>query len=83
MISRSGLALSLLLAGPLAERVFEPLLMPGGPLAHSLGSTIGVGAGRGTGFMFVVMGLLFAASSILGLLYSPLRLADSQLPDAL
>jgi len=28
------------------ENVFEPLLAQGGPLAHSVGRIIGVGAGR-------------------------------------
>jgi MFS transporter, DHA3 family, macrolide efflux protein len=82
MISRLGLLVSLLLAGPLAEKVFEPLLMPGGALAGSLGKWIGVGAGRGTGLLFIVLGLLFTLSSLLALLYAPLRRADSEIPDA-
>lgn len=81
-ISKIGLASSLLLAGPVVENVFEPLLAQGGPLANSVGRIIGVGAGRGAGFMFIVLGLLFALFSILGLLYSPLRLADQSIPDA-
>jgi len=81
-ISKIGLASSLLLAGPVAENVFEPLLAQGGPLANSIGRIIGVGAGRGAGFMFIVLGLLFALFSILGLFYSPLRLADQSIPDA-
>jgi DHA3 family macrolide efflux protein-like MFS transporter len=82
-ISRIGLASSLLLAGPVAENVFEPLLLENGILAHSVGQVIGVGTGRGTGFLFVVLGLLFSLSSILGLIYAPLRLADKNIPDAI
>jgi len=82
MISKMGLAASLLLAGPLAERVFEPLLTESGLLADSLGRLIGVGPGRGVGLMFITLGLLFAGSSIVGLFYSPLRLVDSLIPDA-
>lgn len=44
------------LAGPLSESVFEPLLKRDGPLAGSVGAIIGAGTGRGTGFMFIVMG---------------------------
>jgi hypothetical protein len=81
-ISRVGLASSLLLAGPLAEHVFEPLLVDNGALARSVGQFLGIGPGRGTGLLFVVLGLLFTLSSVLGLIYSPLRLVDSRLPDA-
>lgn len=81
-ISRIGLASSLLIAGPLAENVFEPLLVENGALAGSIGQILGVGTGRGTGFLFVVLGLLFTLSSVLGLFYSPLRLADKRIPDA-
>ena len=82
-ISRIGLASSLLLAGPVAENVFEPLLLENGALAHSVGQVTGVGTGRGTGFLFVVLGLLFSLSSVLGLIYAPLRLADKNIPDAI
>ncbi len=82
MISLTGLALALLLVGPLSE-LFEPLLLEGGLLAGSVGRAIGVGAGRGTGLLFLILGALFALLSILGLCYAPLRLADKQIADAL
>jgi MFS transporter, DHA3 family, macrolide efflux protein len=81
MISRSGLAASLLLAGPLEERVFRPLLMEGGALAGSLGRFIGVGPGRGAGFLFMIMGVVFTLFSLAGLLYRPLRRLDLEEPD--
>jgi len=46
------------LAGPLSRQVFEPLLDKGGPLAGSVGLIIGVGPGRGLGFMFITLGAL-------------------------
>ena len=81
-ISKIGLASALLLAGPLADRVFEPLLTATGPLANSIGLWVGVGAGRGTGFFFMILGLLFAGSSLAGLCYFPLRTADKTIPDS-
>ena len=81
-VSRIGLASSLLLAGPLAEKLFEPLLLRDGALAGSLGRAIGVGEGRGTGLLFIILGLLFSLSSVLGLIYTPLRRADMIIPDA-
>jgi DHA3 family macrolide efflux protein-like MFS transporter len=81
MISRIGLASSLMLAGPLAEKVFEPLFLSNGILAGSLGKIIGTGAGRGTGLQLIVLGVLFCLSSIMALCYTPLRLVDTRLPE--
>jgi MFS transporter, DHA3 family, macrolide efflux protein len=52
------------LAGPLSEYVFEPLLAKGGPLAGSVGSIIGVGPGRGTALMFIILGTLMTLAAI-------------------
>ena len=41
MIAWSSLPLSYLIAGPLADHVFEPLLAAGGPLAESVGKVTG------------------------------------------
>ena len=83
MVSRVGLALALLVAGPLAEKVFAPLLMENGRLADSVGRLIGVGAGRGVGLLFILLGVLFSLASLVGMLYRPLREVDAQIPDAL
>ena len=80
MIARSAAPLAIAAAGPLAERVFVPLLIPGGPLAASLGALTGVGAGRGIGLMFLCMGLLKAAAALCGALYRPLRAVEESLP---
>jgi MFS family permease len=47
-----------LTAGPLADRVFRPLLLPGGPLASTVGVVLGTGPGRGIGLMLVIVGAL-------------------------
>ncbi len=83
MVSRIGLALALLVAGPIAENWFEPLLLENGRLAGSVGQVLGVGPGRGVGLLFVILGVLFVLFSLAGLLYSPLRKVDEQIPDAL
>ena len=71
-----------LLAGPLADRVFEPLLAKGGPLAGSVGQIIGVGPGRGTGLLYVVLGMLIALFTFIARSYPRLRLVEDELPDA-
>ena len=86
--ARSMLAFSIIpvayaLAGPLSERVFEPLMAVGGPLAESVaGRVIGSGPGRGIGLMFVLAGLLHVLSALTSFLYSPIRRIDLELPDA-
>jgi MFS transporter, DHA3 family, macrolide efflux protein len=82
MLAWASLPLAYLIAGPLADRVFEPLLAVGGPLAASIGRIIGVGRGHGIALLFVVMGMLTMLATIAGYLYPPLRLLEAQLPDA-
>lgn len=45
---------SFLLAGPLSDYLFGPLMMPQGILANSVGIFIGVGEGRGIAFLFIL-----------------------------
>ncbi|MEK7785117.1 MAG: MFS transporter [Chloroflexota bacterium] len=74
--------LAYLVTGPLADRVFEPLLEAGGPLAGSVGQIIGVGPGRGAGLLFISAGLFLVFASVIGYLYPRLRLVEDELPDA-
>jgi MFS transporter, DHA3 family, macrolide efflux protein len=82
MIAWSCVPLAYLVAGPLADRVFNPLLLPNGPLSDSLGRVIGVGQGRGLGLLFVVVGLLVTATAVAGYFYPRLRLLEDELPEA-
>jgi hypothetical protein len=81
MIAQAIAPLSILLAGPLADNVFEPLLASGGGLAGSVGSIIGTGPGRGIGFMFVLAGLLTVALGIIGYALPRVRNLEDELPD--
>jgi hypothetical protein len=78
MITSSSLPFAYLFIGPLADYVFEPLLVSGGPLAGTIGRIIGVGAGRGIGLLFIVLGILQIILTIYSYLYRPLRLIDEQ-----
>ena len=72
-----------LLAGPLADRVFEPMLARGGALSASVGAVIGVGPGRGVGFLFVLAGLVPIVAALAVWLSPRVRNAEAELPDAL
>ena len=82
VVTRAGTPLGILLAGPLAERVFEPLLARGGALAGSWGRVIGVGPGRGIGMMLVLLGAGFAAVTLAMYLSPRVRRVEDELPDA-
>jgi len=82
MVSRAMTPLAFLLAGPLADSVFNPLLATHGALAGSLGQVIGVGPGRGIGLIFLLMGLLALLTAVVGFLAPRLRSVEHELPDA-
>jgi hypothetical protein len=84
MIAWSTLPLAYLLAGPLADHIFEPLLAADdGRLAASAGRVIGVGPGRGIGLMFILMGFMTMLVAVCGYLYPRVRLVENELPDAI
>jgi predicted MFS family arabinose efflux permease len=63
-VIKGAVLLAYLLAGALADRVLNPLLLPGGPLAGSLGPLFGVGAGRGIALLFVLIGVIKAGAAL-------------------
>ncbi len=48
---------AMLIAGPVADRLFGPAMMPGGSLADTFGWLVGTGSGAGMGLMFVLSGI--------------------------
>lgn len=82
VIGTSTLPTGFLLAGLLADYVFNPLLTPTGPLASSLGVFFGVGPQRGISLLLVVVGIFTILATLVGLSSSRLRLLDSSAPDA-
>ena len=85
MISRSITPVAFLLAGPLADRVFEPLMQAeGGRLAATVfGQVLGTGTGRGIGLMFVTSGLLLMIATAVAWTNAHIRNIEEELPDAI
>lgn len=81
-IAWASFPLAYLIAGPLAEHVFQPLLVPGGLLTTSVGRAIGIGTGRGIGLLFILIGIFIMLATVTIYQYSPIRLIEEQLPDA-
>jgi MFS transporter, DHA3 family, macrolide efflux protein len=58
MIAWSIMPIATMLAGPMHDYVFSPLMAENGILAGSVGLVLGTGPGRGAGLIFVMTGLL-------------------------
>lgn len=82
-VARSTAPLAYLAAGPLVDRVLQPMLEPEGLLAPTLGTLVGVGAGRGTAALLLLAGAVAALSMAAGYLSPRLRHLESEVPDAL
>ncbi len=81
LIGQIGGAITIPLAGVLADRAFEPLMSGTSALARGLAPLVGRGPGAGMGLMFVLFGLLGAAAAIVGFAYRPIREIERILPD--
>jgi MFS family permease len=72
---------ALLIAGPLAELIFEPLLAPEGALASSAGALLGVGAGRGAALLFILLGAVSLSVALLARRSPALAGLERDIPD--
>ena len=82
MISRSVMPIAFLLAGPLADKIFGPLMDVNGALANTfLGNLLGAGAGRGIGLMFVLSAVIGILVTIIAYANPRIRNIDEELPN--
>jgi DHA3 family macrolide efflux protein-like MFS transporter len=81
LISHATLPVAMLLAGPLADHLFEPAMMPGGSLAGTYGWLVGVGPGAGMALMIVLAGILGGLVPLLGYAVRGVRDVEVILPD--
>jgi DHA3 family macrolide efflux protein-like MFS transporter len=83
MIAFSIMPIAYALAGPLAERLFEPAMAEGGRLAALFGPLVGVGPGRGIALIFVIAGALYTLAALAILLHPRIRRVEVELPDVI
>jgi hypothetical protein len=81
LIAWATIPASLLLAGPLADHVFEPAMMPDGGLATLFGGAVGTGPGAGMSLMFIIAGILGILVSLGGYAFHIVRNSEDILPD--
>jgi hypothetical protein len=80
-LAGGGVMLAYVLAGPLSDHLFEPLMSAQGALAGSAGQWIGTGPGRGIALLFALLGLQTLALVLVGVLRPSILLMEEQLPD--
>jgi MFS transporter, DHA3 family, macrolide efflux protein len=74
-------SLGYLIAGPLADRVFEPAMMPGGFLAPALGWLFGTEKGSGIALLYVICAVAMLLIGLSGLAIRRLRDIEKTIPD--
>ena len=80
-ISTISFPLGQLLAGWLADNVFEPAMLPGGSMANTLGTIFGTGRGAGIGVVIAIAGFIAIFNGFLGYFVKPIRDIETLLPD--
>jgi len=80
-LSRSMGPLGSLVAGPLAEHIFEPVMNQGGKLVPIFGKITGSGPGAGMSLLLVFTGVFMLMLTPIGLLTPAIRDAEKLLPD--
>lgn len=73
--------LAMLIAGPLADQVLEPVMRTGGSLAAIFGPVVGTGPGTGISLIFVFGGILATLVGLGGYLIPVIWEAETILPD--
>lgn len=81
LMAQISAPLAMLLAGPLADNIFEPAMQLGGSLEPIFGGLVGSGAGAGMSLIFIITGLLGMAASLTGYLVPAIRNVEDILPD--
>lgn len=83
MLAQALHPISLLVAGPLADRVLEPAMSSpsASRLAEAFGPVVGTGAGAGMALLLLASGLLLAAAALVGILNPRVRNVEAELSD--
>lgn len=82
MIAWFTTPLAALVAGPLADKVFEPAMRPGGTLSTALGPMLGTEKGAGIRLIFVIAGFATAAACLVAYAIPKIRNVEDDIPDA-
>lgn len=83
MIATAVKPLANSLAGPLADNIFEPLMIASNtPATKAIGQIIGTGSGRGIGLLFIIIGVFTILLVGISYAHPRVRRVEIELPDA-
>ena len=82
MFTLIGVPVAYVLAGGLADHIFEPSMREGGKLAGSVGRIIGVGPNHGIALLFIILGVIMIVEVIACAMHPRIRGLENELPDA-
>ncbi|MEM7032036.1 MAG: MFS transporter, partial [Chloroflexota bacterium] len=81
VIAQASYLIGFVVAGPLADRVFDPAMQEGGSLAVLFGGIFGVGDVAGIGLFITLCGILGVLFSASGYLIPAVRNVETLIPD--
>ncbi len=81
LIASMSAPIGMMIAGPLADAVMTPSMMPGGALSGMFGWLVGVGPGAGIGLLFVLLGIVVTLVSLSGYAFKTIRDVEKDIPD--
>jgi DHA3 family macrolide efflux protein-like MFS transporter len=81
LIAQTSVPIAMILAGPLADQVFEPGMMAGGNLEPLFGGLVGSGPGAGMALMLLIAGVLGILVGLGAYAFRTVRNAEDTLVD--
>ena len=81
LMSQATMPLAMLLAGPLADQIFEPAMMSGGSLAEAFGWLVGTAPGAGMALLIALCGGAVLLLPLLGYAIPAVRDIEELVPD--
>ncbi|MCB1245981.1 MAG: MFS transporter, partial [Acidimicrobiia bacterium] len=81
MIAQATVPIAYLLAGPLADNVFVPLMTGTSAIGEFFQGILGAGEAQGYAMFFVTLGVMVLVACVVGYGYGPLRNLETEIPD--
>jgi DHA3 family macrolide efflux protein-like MFS transporter len=81
VIAQFSYLVGFVIAGPLADRLFEPGMQAGGALSRTFGGWVSTGPGAGMALLMVLWGLVGVGACVVGYLLPAVREVELTIPD--
>ena len=81
LIASISSPIGMVIAGPLADAVMIPSMIPGGALSGTFGWLVGTGPGAGLGLLFVFLGIAGTIIALSGYAFKVVRDVEKDIPD--